>query len=86
MAVAGIADTDVSLDMRQLVLYERTLSGSLGYNFDIPRVLDLIAARRLDPAPLLSDVRPLSDGQVTFDELTSPDTRHLKILLTPKET
>jgi len=86
MAVAGIADTDVSLDMRQLVLYERTLSGSLGYNFDIPRVLDLIAARRLDPAPLLTDVRPLSDGQVTFDELTSPDTRHLKILLTPKET
>jgi (R,R)-butanediol dehydrogenase / meso-butanediol dehydrogenase / diacetyl reductase len=86
MAVAGIPDTDVTLDARQIVLYERTVSGSLGYNFDIPRVLDLIASGRLNPAPLLSDVRPLSDGLATFDELASPATALLKVLLSPRET
>jgi (R,R)-butanediol dehydrogenase / meso-butanediol dehydrogenase / diacetyl reductase len=85
MAVAGIADTEVPLDMRQLVFYERTLSGSLGYNFDIPRVLGLMATGQLNPAPLLSDIRPLTEGKQTFDELALPATRHLKILLTPKE-
>jgi (R,R)-butanediol dehydrogenase / meso-butanediol dehydrogenase / diacetyl reductase len=85
MAVAGIGDADMTLDLRELVLYERTLLGSLGYNFDIPRVVALMATGRLDPTPLLTDVRPLSEGAATFAELSSPGNRQIKILLSPKE-
>lgn len=85
MVVAGIADQPARLDLTQLVLYERTLSGSLGYNFDIDRVVALMAAGRLDAAAMITARRPLSDGVATFDELLADKGRHLKILLTPEE-
>jgi (R,R)-butanediol dehydrogenase/meso-butanediol dehydrogenase/diacetyl reductase len=85
LAVAGISPDDLAVDLRQLVLYERTLVGSLGYNFDIPRVLDLMATGRVDVSPLVTGVRPLSAGPVTLAELSSPN-QHIKVLLTPQET
>lgn len=85
VAVAGISATDLTVDLRQLVLYERTLVGSLGYNFDIPRMLDVMAAGQVDVSALVSDVRPLSAGPSTLEELSSPN-RHIKVLLTPQET
>jgi (R,R)-butanediol dehydrogenase/meso-butanediol dehydrogenase/diacetyl reductase len=84
MAVAGIAPAELKVDLRQLVLYERTLVGSLGYNFDIPRVLDLMATGRIDPSPLVTAVRPLSAGPATLAELSTPN-QHIKVLLTPRE-
>jgi (R,R)-butanediol dehydrogenase/meso-butanediol dehydrogenase/diacetyl reductase len=85
VALAGISETRLSIDLRQIVLFERSVTGSLGYNFDIPRVLDLMATGRLNPAPLLTGVRPLTDGPEVFAELEADRGRHLKVLLTPKE-
>lgn len=85
VVVAGIGAGTLETDVRQLVLFERTVRGSLGYNFDIPRVLALMASGRLDPTPLLTDVRPLSAAVATFDELSTPGHAHLKVLLSPKE-
>lgn len=85
VAVAGISPSDISFDLRQLVLYERGLVGSLGYNFDIPRVLELMATGALDPAPLVTAVRPLSAALTTFEELSSPN-QHIKVLLDPQES
>jgi (R,R)-butanediol dehydrogenase / meso-butanediol dehydrogenase / diacetyl reductase len=82
MSIAGISPSDLRVDLRQLVLFERTLSGSLGYNFDIPRALDLIATGRIDPAPLLTDIRPIDAGPATLAELTTT-RQHIKILLHP---
>ena len=85
VAVAGISPSELSFDLRQLVLYERTLVGSLGYNFDIARVLELMATGTVDAAPLVTDVRPLSAGPATLEELSSPN-QHIKVLLTPQES
>lgn len=85
MAVAGISPSELSVDLRQLVLFERTIAGSLGYNFDIPRVLELMAAGRIDAAPLVTAIRPLAAGAATLDELSEPEHRHVKVLLTPQE-
>lgn len=85
MAVAGISPSDLTVDLRQLVLYERSLVGSLGYNFDIPRVLDLMAGGQLDPSPLVTGVRPLSAAVATLEELSTPN-QHIKVLLRPQET
>lgn len=81
--LAGISDGAASLPLKQIVPFERTVLGTLGYNFDIPRVLDLIAAARFDPSPLLTGVYPLSRGLDAFGDLGSGS--HLKILLDPKE-
>jgi (R,R)-butanediol dehydrogenase/meso-butanediol dehydrogenase/diacetyl reductase len=85
VAVAGISPSELNFDLRQLVLYERSIVGSLGYNFDIPRVLDLMAVGTIDPSVLITAVRPLSAGTATLDELSSPN-QHIKVLLTPRET
>jgi (R,R)-butanediol dehydrogenase/meso-butanediol dehydrogenase/diacetyl reductase len=85
VAVAGISPSDLSFDLRQLVLYERSLVGSLGYNFDIPRVLDLMAAGVVDAATLITGIRPLSAGAATLEELSVPN-QHIKVLLTPQES
>jgi (R,R)-butanediol dehydrogenase/meso-butanediol dehydrogenase/diacetyl reductase len=85
IAVAGISPSDLSVDLRQLVLYERTLVGSLGYNFDIPRALALMASGQIDPSPLLTGIRPLTAAVGTLEELSSPGNKHIKVLLTPQE-
>lgn len=82
--MAGISGESAALPITQVVPFERTITGALGYNFDIPRVLDLIATGRLDPSPMLTDVRPLTEAVRTFDELNGGGD-HMKILLTPKE-
>ncbi|TNC26534.1 alcohol dehydrogenase catalytic domain-containing protein [Amycolatopsis alkalitolerans] len=81
--LAGISGGSASLPLTQIVPFERTVLGSLGYNFDIPRVLELIATARLDPSPLLTGVYPLARGLDAFGELGS--RHHLKILLAPEE-
>lgn len=83
--LAGISGEAASLPITQIVPFERTIVGSLGYNFDLPRVLDLIAQGRLEPDPLITGVYPLTQGREVFDELRADAGGHLKILLTPRE-
>ena len=86
VALAGISDSRIDVDLRQVVLFERSISGCLGYNFDIPRVLDLMATGRLDASPLITAVRPLARGVEAFTELAADRGRHLKVLLTPEDS
>lgn len=83
MSVAGITDSSLSLPLRQLVLYEREVVGSLGYNRDIERVLQLMATSRLDPSPFVKTVRPLTEALDAFEALAAGPADDLKILLTP---
>lgn len=85
VAVAGISPSELTIDLRQLVLQERSLVGSLGYNFDIPRVLDLMANGSIDASGFVTDVRPLSAAVATLEELSSPN-QHIKVLINPQET
>ena len=55
IAVVGLPKRPPALDpARQLVLYERSIVGSLGYAHDLPRAASMIAASLLDPEPLIS--------------------------------
>jgi (R,R)-butanediol dehydrogenase/meso-butanediol dehydrogenase/diacetyl reductase len=55
VAVVGLPKHPPALDpARQLVLYERSLVGSLGYAYDLSRAAAMIAAGTLDPEPLVS--------------------------------
>jgi (R,R)-butanediol dehydrogenase/meso-butanediol dehydrogenase/diacetyl reductase len=83
MSVAGITDSSLTLPLRQLVLYEREVVGSLGYNRDIERELQLMATSRLDPSPFVRTVRPLAEAVDTFEALAAGPADDLKVLLTP---
>jgi (R,R)-butanediol dehydrogenase / meso-butanediol dehydrogenase / diacetyl reductase len=55
IALVGLPKHPPSLDpARQLVLYERSLVGSLGYAFDLTRAAAMIAAGNLDAESLIS--------------------------------
>ena len=55
IALVGLPKHPPALDpARQLVLFERSLLGSLGYAHDLPRAAAMIAAGTLDPEPLIS--------------------------------
>ena len=84
VSVVGISAERLGVDLRQLVLYERQVAGSLGYHHDIERVLALIAAGRLDTSRFITSTAPLRDGVAAFEHLDADRGRDLKVLLTPK--
>lgn len=85
VVLAGIGSAAARLDLTQLVFYERTVIGSLGYHFDIPRVVDLMATGRIDASWMVTGRYPLSAGAEVFAELAADRGHHLKVLLTPEE-
>lgn len=84
LSLVGISDQYLNVDLRTVVLFERSISGALGYHHDIERVLRLMACGRLDPGPFITDVRPLDSAVGTFEQLSHSPADQLKVLLTPK--
>lgn len=84
VVLAGVGHGKVEFDLSQLVFYERAVLGTLGYQHDIPRVIDLMSTGRLDASALITGRRPLSAGVDAFADLAADRARHLKVLLTPK--
>lgn len=82
--LAGVSGADLQLPLGQIVYFERQVLGSLGYNFDIPRVLALISEQRLDVSPFLTGTFPLAEGLDAFRALESDRGQHLKVLLNVK--
>ncbi|MET7335385.1 2,3-butanediol dehydrogenase [Nonomuraea sp. NPDC005650] len=85
IVLAGIGDRPASLDLTALTFYERTLVGSLGYQYDVPRVVALLDSGALDPARMITGRFPLEAGPELFAGLAAGRGNHLKVLLTPKE-
>ena len=85
IVLAGIGDRPASLDLTALTFYERTLVGSLGYTFDVARVVGLLDGGGLDPAGMITGRFPLEAGPELFADLAAGRGGHLKVLLTPKE-
>jgi (R,R)-butanediol dehydrogenase/meso-butanediol dehydrogenase/diacetyl reductase len=61
LVLAGIGHGAAELDPSRVVYFEREIIGALGYRFDLERVVALMAAGRIDVAPLLSDPIALAD-------------------------
>lgn len=83
LSMAGISHTDCVFDLRQVVLYERRISGSLGYHHDIERVLSMMAAGRLDASAFTSEVVSLDEAPRVIKQLTADREGKLKVLVIP---
>src|SRR6056297_1015159 len=90
--IVSIWEETVSTHLNNLVLGERTVTGTLAY-FGGPRsteeygmVIDMLADGRLDPDPFITGrigLDEIVDGG--FDRLIDPDSDHIKILVKPDQ-
>ena len=81
IALVGLPKHPPALDpARQLVLYERSLVGSLGYAHDLTRAAAMIAAGTLDPEPLISREIPLERLPGELEQLAR-DPVDVKVLV-----
>jgi len=83
VVLVGLPKKPPALDpSRQLVLYERTLVGSLGYAFDLERVAAMIDAGALDAEALVTRRIGLGELPDELARLADEPTDDLKVLVT----
>ncbi|MDX6398361.1 MAG: (R,R)-butanediol dehydrogenase / meso-butanediol dehydrogenase / diacetyl reductase [Gaiellaceae bacterium] len=76
----GLPTASSELSSSRLVLFERSVVGSLGYSHHLPRVLAMMAAGVVDPAPLISAIVPLSALPGVIAELAERPDARIKVL------
>jgi (R,R)-butanediol dehydrogenase/meso-butanediol dehydrogenase/diacetyl reductase len=81
IAVVGLPKRAPEIDAARLVLYERSLVGSLGYANDLPRVASMIAAGALDPERLITKVVPLAETPGELARLADEPGGDIKVLV-----
>jgi (R,R)-butanediol dehydrogenase/meso-butanediol dehydrogenase/diacetyl reductase len=81
ISLVGITRVAATLDTARLVLFERSLVGSLGYQHDLPRALALMASGRLDPEGMIGAVVPLAAAVDTISDLAGEPDGRLKVLV-----
>jgi (R,R)-butanediol dehydrogenase/meso-butanediol dehydrogenase/diacetyl reductase len=84
IALAGLPRDEATIDPKRITLFERSLVGSLGYRHDLPRVIDLVAAGRVDPAEIVGAVVSLSEAKETMISMASSPSSTIKVLIDPK--
>lgn len=81
IVLVGLGGPPASLDCDRLVLFERTLVGSLGYRHDLPKVVKLFAEGLLDPSALIGEVVSLEEAPKMFEDLTRDSGGVVKALV-----
>lgn len=85
VVVAGVFEEPASLDLNRLVVYERTVIGTLGYAGEFPTVIALLADGRLRGEPLISHRIGLDDIMTKgFDAILADRSDKLKIIVSPE--
>ena len=73
------------LNQLLLILKEARILGAFAYRReDFARAIELLASGEIPAASLITEVAPLGRAQELFDELRSPGTEQLKVLLDPR--
>jgi (R,R)-butanediol dehydrogenase/meso-butanediol dehydrogenase/diacetyl reductase len=84
VVLLGIGHETAALRPLSVSAFERTIIGSLGYNYDLSRVIDLVASQAIDPTPLITSVVPLEDVvSAAFGPLAAGSQDQMKILVEP---
>jgi (R,R)-butanediol dehydrogenase/meso-butanediol dehydrogenase/diacetyl reductase len=81
IVLVGLPKTPPSLDGGKLVLYERSVVGSLGYVHDLPRVAALIATGALQPEPMITRSVGLADVPAELARLADDPGDDIKVLV-----
>ena len=84
IALVGMLDEPVPISQLNVMLKEVVLRGSFAYRpRDFDEAVAMLAAGRVPAEELITSRRPLEDAAACFEELLTPGTGELKILLQP---
>jgi len=83
VAMIGNLEKTAELDVQEIVARELTLVGSYASAGEFRACLEAMAEGRLDTAPVISEVLPLSEGKRAFERLLRREEKLLKVLLEP---
>ena len=84
IVACGVLEEPVPINQLLLILKEARIRGAFAYRReDFDRAIELLASGELPAAEVITDVVPLGRAQEMFDELSSPGTEQLKVLLRP---
>ena len=84
VVIAGVFEEPAALDLNRLVLYERTIIGSLGYAGEFPTVIALLADGRLQGEPLISHRIALDEiVPAGFEAILADRSDKLKVIVSP---
>jgi len=81
IVVAGLPKRPPVIDAARLVLFERSIVGTLGYAHDLPRVATMIADGRLAPEPLITKVVRLGAARAELGRLADDPGDDVKVLV-----
>ena len=76
----GIANTEMTLPINMLTAKELTLRGTFRFHEEFAWAVTALASRAIDPAPLLTEIIPLTDAVRAFD-LAGDKSRAMKVQL-----
>lgn len=84
VVLLGVLEEPVAISQLLLMLKEAQIRSSFAYRpGDFDEAIALIAAGKVPAAELITGRAPLASAQECFEELLSPETEHLKVLLKP---
>jgi 2-desacetyl-2-hydroxyethyl bacteriochlorophyllide A dehydrogenase len=83
LTLIGNVTPQVTVNLQDLIMRELNIRGSFAIAGEYRAVLDLMAQGRIQAKPLISQTRPLSEGQAAFDILHKGDPKLFKIVLHP---
>jgi L-iditol 2-dehydrogenase len=83
LVAVGNIRKDIDMNLQQLVTRELTFVGSCASAGEIRSCAELIADGRIQVAPLVSEVLPLSQGGPAFERLLAAKEDLIKIVLEP---
>jgi (R,R)-butanediol dehydrogenase/meso-butanediol dehydrogenase/diacetyl reductase len=84
IVVVGLDASAATVSADRLVLFERSVVGSLGYCNDLPKVVRMIAHGLVDPTALVSEVVPLAGATEMITQLASNPEGRIKVLVDPR--
>lgn len=87
IALMGFLEEHVPISQLSLMLKEAELCSTWGYrppNFD--KAIELLRTGAVPASELITTIEPLANISALFDELASPNTEHIKVLVTPGVT
>jgi 2-desacetyl-2-hydroxyethyl bacteriochlorophyllide A dehydrogenase len=80
----GVLEEPVPISQLLLMLKEAQIRSSFAYRpADFDEAIALLEAGKVPSEDLITGRAPLAQAQECFDELLSPETEHLKVLLKP---
>jgi L-iditol 2-dehydrogenase len=81
--LVGNVSPEVTLPLQKVVSRQITLHGSCASAGEYPRAIELMSRCEIKVKPLISAIRPLSEGVQWFDRLYARQAGLMKVVLEP---